>query len=161
MRPPHELIRQTLGIPGKPPEEVPEYAPSPLPVATPVAVQPAAMSDYVWEAILEHVAQGLPLPNACRLEGVSPQRVQALLRARPDLASQVAQAKQGLVKEMLGVVVAAAREGEYRAAQWMVNRLDPPKEKASVGSKPVQTLSMERILEIKNKTLEDLHGRTK
>ena len=170
-RPPRDAIAATLGrklLPEKPEKpvefevdvaKVEEQATRarPTPPAEPEPVLP--LSDYLWETILQHVMGGLPLANACRLEAVDPRRVMALLKARPDLASQVHQAKNLLLKDMIGVVVASAKKGEYRAAQWVVGRLDPPKT-AKAGGPKQATLEMAKVLEIKNKSLEDLRQRT-
>lgn len=169
-RPPRDAIAATLGrklLPEKPVEfefevdvaKVVEQATRARPSPPAEQEQVAPLSDYLWETILVHVSGGMPLANACRLEAVDPRRVNALLRARPDLASQVYQAKNQLLKEMIGVVVGAAKEGEYRAAQWVVGRLDPPKP-AKQGPGKQQTLDMTKVLEIKNKSLEDLRLRT-
>lgn len=166
MKPPAHLIAQTMGKPAPP--EVREYVvdvgkveeQAARAVATPPA-PPQPISDYLWEGILDNLARGMPFPNACRLEGVEPHRVAALMKARPDMANQAHQAKNGLLREMLGVVVAKARDGEYRAAQWVVGRLDPEKPKNARAGAPKQPiLSMASVEAIKNKSLEDLRNRT-
>lgn len=172
MKPPAHLIAKTVGrdvpAPAQTGPVVREYVvdvgkveeQAARAVATPPA-PPQPISDYLWEDILGHLAAGMPLANACRLAGLEPRRVSELLKARPDMANQAHQAKNQLLKEMIGVVVAKARDGEYRAAQWVVGRLDPEKPKNARAAAPRQpTLSMASVEAIKNKSLEDLRNRT-
>lgn len=166
MKPPIDLVRATVGIadPGGPRVNVSAVetaAAQSAPAAEPPPPPVLALSEYLWENILENVAAGMPLTNACRLEGVEPSRVAQLLKVRPDMASQVSQAKNGLFKRMLGVVVAAADEGDYRAAAIIINRLDPQKDKRyNPPAKKAQTLTVEQVRSIQTLTLEDLRSRT-
>ena len=165
MKPPIDLIRATAGIrdPGdvRVAVDAVQAAATQSAPAEPRPPEPLALSDYIWEKILDHVASGLPLTNACRLEGIEPGRVTQLFKVRPDMASQVAQAKQGLLKRMVGVIVTAADKGDYRAAAIMVNRLDPQKDKRyNPPAKKAQTLTIDQVKSIQTLTLEDLRART-
>lgn len=164
MKPPIDLIKASMGAPVTAPYQVAERVvheqatqPAELPAEPPPV---ATLSEFLWESILENVASGLPFANACRLEGVDPSVVTRMIRTRPDLASQIAQAKNGLLKRMVGVIVAAADEGDYRAAAIMVNRLDPQKDKRFLQQKKPQTLDVSQVKAIQTLSLEDLRGRT-